>query len=116
MSPTNVKDHRKYFGTFGHIICQLIALYNVLPLFAYTHHILGSRLLLILSTQNNNSVKTIFTHDMRKNTVLGVGLVSNTALGFILCCIYHSNPPLILYFPYITCNGALTYLLNIHFM
>ena len=66
-------------------------------------------LLLILPTQNNKSVKAPFTRDVRKNTVLGVGSRANTALGFASCCICHSTPPLVLYFPYITRNGALTY-------
>ena len=60
-------------------------------------------------TQNNKSVKALFTHNVRKNTVLGVGSHANTALGFTLCCICHSTPPLILYFSYIIGNGALTY-------
>ena len=40
---------------------------------------------------------------------LGWGLVSNTALRFALCCICHSTPSLILYFPFITHSAALTY-------
>ena len=47
--------------------------------------------------------------DLQKSTVLRVGSLANTALGFTLCCICHLTPPLVLYFPYITRNGALTY-------
>ena len=43
----------------------------------------------ILPTQNNKSVKALFTRDVRKNTVLGVGSRANTALGFTSCCICH---------------------------
>ena len=59
--------------------------------------------------QNNKSVKVPFTRDVQKNTVLGVGSYANTAVGFALCCICHSTPPRVLYFPYITRNGALKY-------
>ena len=58
--------------------------------------------------QNNKSVKAPFTRNVRKNTVQGVGSHANTALGFALCCICHSAPPLILYFLYITHNSTLT--------
>ena len=44
-------------------------------LFAYTHHILGPSLLLllILPTQNNRSVKVLFTHDVWIITVFREG-------------------------------------------
>ena len=58
------------------------------------------------------SVKTPFTCDVWKNTVLGVGSHANTALGFASYCICCSTPPFVLYFPYITHSGALTYVLT----
>ena len=64
---------------------------------------------LILPWKNNKLVKAPFTRDVRKIQHSGWGLVANTALGFASCCICHSTPPLVLYFSYITRNGALTY-------
>ena len=46
---------------------------------------------------------------MYKNAVLGVGLVPTAALSCALCCICYAASPLVLYFQYITHNGALTY-------
>ena len=59
--------------------------------------------------QNNKSVKALLTHNVQKIQYSGWDFMSNTALGFASCCIHHSTPPLILYFPYTTLNGALTY-------
>ena len=84
---------------------------TIASIFVYMHHVLGPSLLLmrILPMQSNKSVKAPVIGDAWKNAVLGVGLMSNTALGFVLCCICHPTPSLILYFSYIICNSALTY-------
>ena len=44
----------------------------------------------------------------------GWGLMWNTALGFASCYICHSTSPLILYLPYITRNGALSYTVQLN--
>ena len=62
----------------------------------------------------NKSVKASLTRDVRKNAVIGVGSHVNTAVGITLCCICHSTPPLVLYFLYITSNGALTHKIQMH--
>ena len=33
-------------------------------------------------------------------------VTTTPCISFVSCCIYHLTPPLILYFLYITCNGA----------
>ena len=71
---------------------------NKLLLLLFIHPDPSLLLLLILPIQNNKSVKAPFTHDVWKNTVLGVESCANTALGFASCCICHSTPPLVLYF------------------
>ena len=47
---------------------------------------------------------------MKERKVLHGGGVSkpHTALDYASCYIRFSTPPLVLYFPYSTCNGALT--------
>ena len=54
-----------------HLILLQYKNHKLSPLFAYTHHNMGSLLLLllILPTQNNRSVKVLFTHDVWINTV-----------------------------------------------
>ena len=79
---------------------------------------MGNKLLLLFAYPNpsanppntKQSVKASFTHDAAmENTVFGVGSRASIALGFASCCICHSTPPLILYFLYITRNGAFTH-------
>ena len=98
-------------------ILHLIFLGNKLSLlFAYTH----PSVFIATATANSpntkqyscKSVKTPFTCDVWKNTVLGVGSRANTALGFASYCICYSTPPFVLYFPYITHSGTLTYVLT----
>ena len=75
-----------------------------------THYTLASLLLLIFPTQNEQSVKVVM---YRKLQYLGWGLdlKSDTALGFTLYYTCHPTPQphLVLHFPSITHNSALTY-------
>ena len=91
--------------TSSHILGSL-----TIASFAYIHHIPDPSLLLILPMQNNKSVKTPLSRDVRKIQYSGWGFMSNTARGKAECCICYSTPPLILYFLYIIRNGAWTYI------
>ena len=86
------------------------------PLFVYAHHVSGPSLLLLLifPMQNSKSVKAPFTRDVRKNTVLRVG--SHVKYSTWLCLMLYLplNLTPILYFPYITHNGALSYTLQLN--
>ena len=79
--------------------------HHLLPLFTYEHHFLGPFLLLLLILPSTISCNIIY--------LWCIGLMSNIVLGFALCCICHSTPPLELNFLYITCNSALTYTLEL---
>ena len=75
--------------------CQL------LPLFAYTLHILGPSLLLLLILPIRNTTTQLKHHLLMmygKIQYSRWGLLSNTALSFALCYIYHLTPPHVLYF------------------
>ena len=65
-------------------------------------------LLLILLCKTINQLKHCLLMINRKMHYSEWGHVSNTTLGFALNCICNSTPPLILYFLYISYNGALT--------
>ena len=69
-----------------------------------------SLLLLLINPPNasNKSVKALFIRDVSQSTVFGVGSHANIVLRCASCCICHSTPLFILYFLYITRNGALT--------
>ena len=75
------------------------------------HHVsnLLLLLLLILPMQNNKSVKALFTCDVEKNTVLGVRSSVKYRTWLHLVLYLPLDPTPVLYFPYITHNGALTY-------
>ena len=84
-------------------------IFNICPplLFTSTHPSKCSATTTVNPPNTKKSVNTPFTCDVWKTTVLGVESHANTTLGFTLCCICHSTPPLVLYFLYVTHNGAL---------
>ena len=92
-----------------HLILLQYKNHKLSPLFAYTHHNMGSLLLLllILPTQNNRSVKVLFTHDVWINTVFREGSHVKFSIHLHLVLYLPLNPTPHAVFLYITHNSVL---------